>query len=515
VQDYLSGSTQLKPFYKYNIDTEGLTHAVKDRANQRVDRPLLVKSLQQQYKHLGKHSRVLSNLDLLLHDNTFTVCTAHQPNLATGYLYFVYKILHAIKLAETLKQLFPHENFVPIYYMGSEDNDLEELGSFRYNGKKFTWDGAGQKGAVGRMRTESLKPLFDELFRQFGPPGPNCEQLTDLLSKAYLEHGTIADATHYLVNELFGRYGLIVINPDAAELKRQFIDVMKDDLLNHTAYEIVSQQISLLAEHHKVQAHPRPINLFYLHENVRERIEKVKDGWAVLNTTIRWNEEELLQELEQHPERFSPNVILRGLYQETILPDVTFIGGGAELAYWLQLKTLFDHYGVFFPAVHLRQSVLWVHEKEAKLRARLGLSIADIFKPETDLVREYIKQNSKDDWQTDAEMKNLEHILLQLKQKAVQLDPTLRASAEAALAKIRHQAQVLEKKMLRAEKRKMQDRLSQIVKLKTHLFPNTGLQERVENFMSYYLTYGSQYLDIIKDHIEPLAHQFLVVENSG
>jgi bacillithiol biosynthesis cysteine-adding enzyme BshC len=512
VHDYLSGAPVLKSFYKYETNKEGFAQAIKDRASYPVNRSLLVDTLRKQYKRLGKHDKVISNIDLLLHDNTFTVCTAHQPNLATGYLYFVYKILHAIKLSEELKHLFPHQNFIPVYYMGSEDNDLEELGSFRYDKKKFAWDGADQQGAVGRMKTESLKPLLDELFKQFGPPGPNCEELTELLTRSYLEHSTIAEATRYLVNELFGRYGLIVINPDETSLKREFIDVMKDDLLNHTAYDTVTRQISSLAELHKVQAHPRPINLFYLTDNLRERIEKVKDSWVVLNTSIRWTEDQLLAELESHPERFSPNVILRGLFQETILPDVAFIGGGAELAYWLQLKTLFEQYKVFFPPVHLRQSILWVHNKEAKLREQLGLSVADVFKPETDLIRQYIVENGKDDWQTDTEMKNLEHILQQLRQKAVILDPTLRASAEAALAKIRYQGQVLEKKMLRAEKRKMQDKLAQIVKLKTHLFPSGGLQERVENFMGYYLEYGSPYFDILKDNINPLDHQFVVVE---
>ena len=511
VLDYLKGRDTIRPFYKYSTDREGLETAKIARANYPVDRELLVSTLNEQYKGLSKEPKLVSNIELLVNENTFTVCTAHQPNLLTGYLYFIYKIVHAIKLAEDMNKEFPHKNFVPVYYMGSEDNDLEELGTFRYNGKKFVWDGAGQAGAVGRMTTESLKPLLEELFKQLGPPGPYCDELQQMLEYAYLKHETIADATRYLVNELFGRYGLIVLDPDDRALKRQFIEVMKDDLVRQTGYEIVTKQIAGLAEHYKVQAHPRPINLFYLKDQIRERIDKTGDTWVVLNTDIRWTEEELVTELEEHPERFSPNVILRGLYQETILPNVAFIGGGAEVAYWLQLKTLFEHYDVFFPSIHLRQSVMWIGNRERELMAQEGLSVEDVFKPETELIHQYLLKHGEDDWQTEKEMGIIEQTLGELKRKATALDPTLRASAEAALAKIRYQVHGLEKKMLRAEKHKMQTRLLKLSKLKAHLFPGNGLQERVENFIGYYLKYGKGYIDILKENMEPLRHEFMVV----
>lgn len=486
--------------------------AIAGRKKFPVNRQTLVSSLKEQYETLRKIDSVEENIESLLDDRTFTVCTAHQPNLLTGYLYFVYKILHAIRLAEELKVQFPAYNFVPVYYMGSEDNDLDELGTFRYNDKKFVWDAAGQTGAVGRMSTESLKPLLQELFRQLGPPGEYCEELKTLITDAYLGHKTVGAATQYLVHELFGRYGLLVLDPDNRQLKSSFIDVMKDDLLHHTANDIVTKQAARLSEFYKAQAYPRPINLFYLKDNIRERIEQVKDKWVVLNTDVRWTEAELMTELEEYPERFSPNVILRGLFQETILPDVAFIGGGAEVAYWLQLKDLFEHYGVYYPSIHLRQSAAWIGQHEHKLRGQLAFSIADIFMTETDLVHRFIKANSADDWQAGPEMVMIEQAMTQLRQKATVLDPTLKPSAEAALAKMRYQLQVLEKKMLRAEKRKMQDQLLRISKLKAHVFPNGGLQERVENFITYYLRYGNRYFDLLKDNIDPFRHEFLIVE---
>jgi bacillithiol biosynthesis cysteine-adding enzyme BshC len=511
VTDYIGANAALKEFYNYTPDLKGIEKAIKERAKFPVNRKLLADVLRKQYAALDMHKNVAQNLDLLELENSFTVCTAHQPNLLTGYLYFIYKIVHAIKLASELKKAFPHNNFIPVYYMGSEDNDLDELGVFRYGDKKFRWDAAGQTGAVGRMNTESLKPLLDELFKLLGPPGENCEELKTIITKAYLEHHTISAATQYLVNELFGRYGLVVLDPDEAAFKQAFIPVMQDDLLNQTAYSIVSAQIEKLETNYKAQAQPRSINLFYLKDNLRERIEKKGEKWIVVNSTISFTKDELLNELNEYPERFSPNVILRGLFQETILPDVAFIGGGAEVAYWLQLKTLFENYKVFYPAILLRQSILWIEPGNAKRQEQLGLSVQDIFKNEAELVRQYIAKNSSDEWQTDEEAKAIEQILNELKRKATSLDPTLRASAEAALAKIKYQLQVLEKKMLRSEKKKMQEQLLKITRLKNALFPNNSLQERVENFSEYFIQYGQRYLDILHDSMEPLRSEFLII----
>lgn len=515
VTDYLEKDERLKSLYAFETGLEGIKAAIAARTKYPVNRKVLTDVLRRQYSTLTTSEKTAQNIELLEHENTFTICTAHQPNLLTGYLYFIYKIVHAIKLAEELNQHFPNNKFVPIYYMGSEDNDLDELGTFRYNDKKFAWDAAGQTGAVGRMDTQTLKPLLDELFKLLGPPGENTEALKQLLTDAYLSHKDITSATQYLVNELFGKFGLIVLNPDEAELKRAFINVMKDDLLQQTAFAKVSAQITEIEAHYNAQAHPRPINLFYLKDNMRERIEKKGKHWQVLNTSIQFTETELLHELDNFPERFSPNVILRGMYQETILPDVAFIGGGAEVAYWLELKTIFEHYDVYYPVVLLRQSVIWIAQNEDALRTKLGLSIADIFKPEIDLVKNYILKNGADKWQTGDETKQLEQLMEALRQKATSLDPTLRSSAEAALAKMRHQLQVLEKKMLRAEKRKMQDQLLRIAKLKNILFPNNGLQERIENFSGYYIKYGSTYVDILKDAMQPLKNEFLVIEDKS
>lgn len=511
VLDYLQQDKDLQHFYTYSPDYKGIEKAIAAREDYPVNRQVLTGILRRQYEGVPYSDAVMKNIVALERDDTFTVCTAHQPNLLTGYLYFVYKIAHAIKLAAELNELHPGKHFVPVYYIGSEDNDLAELGTFRYGGKKYTWDGAGQAGAVGRMNPKSLGQLLSDLFKVLGPPGEHTEELKELLTKAYLQHETITAATRYLVNELFGRYGLLVLDADDAAFKREILPILRDDLLNHTANTIVTAQAAKLSEKYKSQAYPRDINLFYLADGIRERIERNGDKWVVLNTTVEWDEQALIQELEAHPERFSPNVILRGMLQESILPDVAFIGGGAEVAYWLQLKEAFSHYKVFYPVILLRQSALLVDKQAVQLQQKTGLSTTDIFKPLEQLGNEYIAENSTGKWQTTTEHAAFGELMQQLREKAEGLDPTLGPAAGAALKKIGHQLDVLEKKMLRAEKRKHDTELKRIEKLKALLFPNNSLQERYENFIEYYPAFGHDFLDIIIKHTAPSRNEFMVI----
>ena len=508
VIDYLENKETIQPLFQFGFDIKDIKAAIEKRPSFPVDRNLLYAVLKQQYASLSLSEKLNSNLELLQKENTFTICTAHQPNLLTGYLYFVYKIVHAITLSEELNKQFPEQNFVPVYYMGSEDNDLNELGVFHFNNQTFRWNANGQKGAVGRMKTESLQTILDDLFTILGPPGKHCEELKELLTTAYLQHETIASATQFLVNEIFGKYGLIVLNPDDAQLKSAFKEIMNDDLLKHTAFNTNNN----VTTNYKEQAFTRPVNLFYLNENLRERIERKEDTWRVNNTSIQWTETELLSELEQHPERFSPNVILRGLFQETILPNIAFIGGGSEVAYWLQLKPLFEQHKVFFPSIHLRQSVLIINSTTQKKAAQLQLTIPELFLPEKLLETLLLERHAIVQDKLDLERKELSLLLNKLKEKAVAIDVTLNSSVDAVLTKMQYQISVLEKKMLRAEKRKISEQFTRLKKLKEELYPSGILQERRTNFIPWFLQYGDGFIELLIAHFQPLLHEFLVIE---
>jgi bacillithiol biosynthesis cysteine-adding enzyme BshC len=510
VIDYLHQAQELKPFFSYPATIEGIAKAIEQKKEHSVDRGLLVKELQKQYALVQINPIVKKNIDLLQQENTFTICTAHQPNLFTGPLYFMYKILHVIKLAASLKANFPKNNFVPVYYMGSEDADFAELNHTYVDGKKIEWKKV-QSGAVGRMVVDAtLIQLVDELQNQLYAE-PHVTEVIDLLKRCYTEGKNIQTATFELVNELYGDYGLVVLIPDNANLKKQMIPVFAEDIFQQTSSSIVAKTSGALEMHYKVQANPREINLFYLKENARERIIQQGDGFIVHNTAIRFNKEELKKELNEHPERFSPNVILRGLYQETILPNLAFIGGGGELAYWLQLKDLFSNYKVPFPVLILRNSFLIVEKQWQELMIKLGVDTKSIFATELQLLNLIIERMGRKP-QLNGELTKVEQVYAQLDELASGIDASLSQHIAALKAKTIKQLQSLEKKMMRAERKKHEVIQNQVAKLKQALFPLNGLQERIENFSSFHAKWGRGFMEEVYHHSLELEQEFVVLE---
>ena len=513
VIDYLESSKELRPFYSYSPTVEGMAEAIEQKKKHPVNRVLLSEELKKQYASVSQNNAVQKNIELLKSENSFTVCTAHQPNLFTGPLYFMYKILHAIKLAASLKEKFPENDFIPVYYMGSEDADFAELNHTYVGGKKIEWK-KKQTGAVGRMIVDStLVQLIDELNNQLYAE-THVKEVIDLLRRCYSEGKTIQAATFEIVHELYGEYGLIVLIPDNANLKQQMLPVFKDDIFGQLSSSIVEKTSVALEQHYKVQANPREINLFYLKENMRERIIKKGDGFLIHNTELVFTEAELKKELEDHPERFSPNVILRGLYQETILPNVAFIGGGGELAYWLQLKDLFTHYEVPFPVLILRNSFLIIEKQWQELIKKLGLDAKDIFNSEFELLNLVIERQGRKP-RLNGELTKVEQVYAQLDELASSIDVTLSQHIAALKAKTIKQLQNLEKKMMRAERKKHEALQNKIAKLKQVLFPLNGLQERVENFSSFHAKWGGRFIKEVYGHSLALEQQFMVLEEGS
>ncbi|CAN5145333.1 bacillithiol biosynthesis cysteine-adding enzyme BshC [soil metagenome] len=513
VTDYISAEPALLPFYKYSPDIAGIHAAIDYRKNFPVDRQILVQQLLEQYNNLPTSEALKHNITALLSEDTFTVCTAHQPNIFTGHLYLVYKVVHAIKLAKELKNHFPTKSFVPVFYMGSEDADLEELGHIFLNNEKLTWN-TKQIGAVGRMKIDdqflsllsSVKGMLSVL--------PNGNDLIKILEDSYKKGSTLQQATLILLNTLFASYGLVILITDNPLLKKQMHAVFEDDLFNNRPFTEIQDTNKKLEQHYKGQAHPRLINLFYLKDDIRNRIEKHGNEFQIEGTTIRFSEADLRTELFDHPERFSPNVIIRGLFQEKILPNVAFIGGGGEIAYWLQTKKLFELYNIPFPVLIMRNSFMLIEKKTKLLLDKLNLTTFDIFQDEIFLIKQIINQESTNDLSLEKQKKVLQNLYTSIQQQLSSIDKSLHQHTEALMTKNLNQLTALEKKMFRAEKRKQTEKLNQLKKLQYYLFPTGELQERVENFLPYYARYGKQFFKIIDEFSGTTEQQFCILKIS-
>lgn len=507
---YLEEHPELQPLYNRFPKIEHFKEQIAEKGTNypASHRAVLANELERQYASLEHSALTASNIQLLKESNTFTITTGHQLNLFTGPLYFLYKIVSTINLCKQLKQTYPEYNFVPIYWMATEDHDFEEINHFHLNNKKISWK-RDSKGPVGRLSTEGLEEVLELFSNEIGL-GTQATYLKDLFKKSYLEHTNLADATRYLANALFQNEGLVILDGDSKTLKQLFIPFAKKELLHQTSFAKVNQTNELLKKYF-VQVNPREINLFYIEDQLRERIILEENHYKVNNTSISFSENEILAELENHPEKFSPNVILRPLYQEVLLPNLCYIGGGGELAYWLELKSNFEANSVCFPMLLLRNSVLLATEKQAHKADQLELTWKDLFTNQQDLFNQKTKSFSEITIDFSAQKRVLQKQFDDLYAIALQTDKSFVGAVKAQEAKQIKGLEHLEKRLLKAEKRVHADQLERIILLQNELFPNQSLQERKVNFSQYYVQFGPILIEKLLKQLQPLEQEFNII----
>jgi bacillithiol biosynthesis cysteine-adding enzyme BshC len=328
----LEGSDFLKSFYQYDPKFENLFKAIEERKKFPVQRNILVDVLLEQNKDFLNANGLADKIHLLKSENTFTITTGHQLGIAGGPLFFIYKIITAIKFAKQLNHQCANEKFVPVFWMASEDHDFAEIASVNVFNNKLTWNNPAVAGACGELSTNSLNELIEALKKINGDTA-NAIDLNRILSDCYQTGLTLAEATRKFVYAILGEYGVVVIDANDTRLKKAFTTFMRDELLNHTAHQKVGESSERLAQKYKPQVFPREVNLFFKDNNLRERIVALEDGtYSVNNTDLFFPKDVFFEMLDKHPERFSPNVIMRPLYQETILPNIAYVGGAGELA---------------------------------------------------------------------------------------------------------------------------------------------------------------------------------------
>jgi len=500
--DYLAGKPELAPFYHRPPHSDSFSKQIAEKQLSNEQRTTLVEVLRRQYQSLDVTAAVSGNIQSLANDKTFTVTTGHQLNIFTGPLYFIYKIVTVINACRQLQEAHPDYTFVPVYWMASEDHDFEEISHFNLFGKTYTWE-ANQQGAVGRFHPNGLGDVLDTL-----------PEKTPIFEEAYRKQSNLADAVRHYVNELFGEKGLVVLDADDAQLKSSFASVMKDDLLNHTAKQKVEDTSAKLEEMgYKTQVFPREINLFYLREESRERIVQEGGAFQALNTDYTFSEEELLQELEEDPERFSPNVILRPLYQEVILPNLAYVGGPSELSYWLQLKPVFDHYQVAFPILMPRNFALVINKTNAKKLHKVDVAVEDLFLDTQSLIKKFVEDNAGTSISLKEEKAALAQVFEKIKEKAHAVDGSLEGFIGSEANQSFKSLSNIEKRLKKSEEQNQETSVKQLEGLKEKLFPEGSLQERKENFLNFYINNPS-FIEELLEILTPFDFQFHIL-NEG
>jgi len=510
VKDYLDGNPSLKNLYEFEPEMDSFEKAMLLKQSFPVrNREVLCQSLIDQYKETGLLSESLeARIKLLESDDTFTITTGQQNGILLGPLYTALKICNTIALAKALKEKFPSKNFLPVFWMATEDHDIDEIRTVNVCGKKYTWE-TQQTGAAGKLSNKGLTDLIQQIKAELSE-NESSELFLEICRKAY-ELNDLSKATRYLAHFLFENEELIIIDADRKELKQIFTSIISNDIFNELSFQESQKAIKQLNENYKVQVNGREINFFYLREGYRERIERTSSGFRTADSKFIFSEEDLKSEIENSPERFSPNVMMRPVYQETILPNLAYFGGGAELSYWLELKPVFDAYNTQYPILLLRNSAMVLDRTNHHRYNNSKLSAKDLFLPLSTLEKRFALLQAEDDLELKAELEILNQWLQRIEQKASKIHPSLKASALAMGARFKHQTNQFSLKLIREAKRKERIGENRIEQLFKYVYPNGKLQERQESLLTYFHEFGSGFIDDLIESQDPTGNSFVLM----
>lgn len=492
-------------FTPENIEDQ-YTH--KRESFSREKRQLLSEVLKRQNSDLTLSEKQQINLKNLGGPQTFTVTTGHQLNLFTGPVFFLYKILQTIKLAEHLNQSFPGRTTVPVFWMATEDHDFEEINHFNTQTNYYETK-AEAGGAVGRIHAEdhSFIAEFEKEFKDsvYGT------ELILMMKRAYKKENSFAKATKILVHELFSEYGLLIIDGDDAGLKSQMTEIFRGELLDRELFKSTEPTVSALtSKYGKVQVNPREINLFYLSET-RDRIEFDGEKYVIVDKNISFSEEEILNELQNHPRRFSPNALMRPVFQESVLPNIAYIGGNAEIMYWLELRLYFEKIHLPFPVLIPRNSMLYVSEKTSVKTEKLGLKITDFFRNFAEVTKNIILDGNEVLALLDENEILLRGQFEEIAAKASMTDKSFGTLVDAEQTRQLKSYQRMKKRLLRAEKIKQHEKLQRLDNLFLEIHPGKNWQERVLNFSVFYADHGHEWLQSCYDAMSVAEAQLIIV----
>ncbi len=509
---YVTEDPRLEPFIKYPVTMDTFAKVFRDKKHDDTDRALLVSVLRKQYEKLGaltpdRETKIIKLLD----KDTFTIISAHQPCLFTGPLYVIYKIIAVINAAKSINEAYPDKKVVPIYISGGEDHDFEEINHTYIFNNKLEWHDESASGPVGRLSTESMDKVLNELKEICGED-ERAHKWFNLMNETYRKAENYGQATRQIIHELFKDTELLVVGMDDLEFKKSFSTIASREILKQFSAAYVREtQSELEKAGFQEQAYVRDINFFYLCDEGRKRIVYDDNIYHILDTDISFDSSAMAEEIQKHPERFSPNVVMRPIYQEFIFPNIAYIGGGGELAYWMERKTQFEAFGINFPMLIRRSSLLLVDKRSQKDLKKLNLTVEDLLKDIEDLIKKYTREQGDGETSLSAYRKQVHKLFLEIGLQAASIDKSLKSYVSAEERNVQKTLGQIESKLMKAEKDRLSIDLQKIRKLKDRLFPENSLQERRDNFLSWLIRYDQEFWEKLYAEIDVFDKRFHLV----
>ncbi len=475
------------------INKENLLSKIQNRP--KVNRPVLVQHLKDQYQSMSALNAVNELLiDSLANENTYTLTTGHQICFLSGPMYLPIKIFQTINLAKKFKELAPDFNFVPIYWMATEDHDYEEIQSTFLFDKKVSIDNINEQVKVGTVDASVIQQVLQSDINEILCRNEVGAELYQLIQKIFKKSKTLKEFMFHLCRKLFGEDEFLILDADSSLLKQSANEIFKRELNEQIIQQSVLDYEPTLNKYIPTSISPRNINLFAFEGNHRFRLEL--DNGNVVNADTGYNID--VDALLSHPENISPNVLCRPMYQETILPNLAYIGGAAELGYWAELTSAFQNFELQQPFVVLRNSVMVAESKDLEQLKEVNMSFENLFLPQHELTDKLLNKSG-----TNLDFNEIENALEAyinvLKPLSAEIDFTMIAHVEKHHAQEIQYLKKLKKDLKKRALAKDKTKVDQLIKLKDKLLPNGKLNERKTNVLQYIVEYGEDFLPKLKE----------------
>ncbi len=521
--DLLSYAPDVRQFYPRSANiSEWLKEEAASLRYDSSRRQQVSSILERQNKSWDASPQTLANLERF-RNGAAAVVTGQQVGLFGGPMFSIYKALSAVKLAE--QATAAGVDSVPIFWLATYDHDLAEVNHVAMPGADgaletlttSSHDIAGAPVSAVRLGDEIL-PVIERAAALLGDT-----DATRILRESYRPGETLGTAFARFYTRLFAEWGVIILDASDGELHTIA------QPLYRAAVERAEEIVNVLAErgaalegagyHQQVKVTPSSVLLFTLQNGARSSIHRKGSGDAAQfqiggEGGEKLSQAELLSRIESHPETFSPNVLLRPIVQDYLLPTLAYVGGAAEAAYFSQAGALYELLSGRVTPIIPRFSATLVDAKIQRVFEKFEISMLDVIAGPESLRSLLAARSMPHDLQSafDRTKKSLELDLVALTQKLAKLDQTLVDAAQTAASKMQYQLERLYTQAARAELQKGELIGRKAELLSQTLFPEKALQERGIAGLYFVARYGTDLLHQIYDAIQPDCHDHQILE---
>jgi len=494
IRDFTNLDSKLNPFLQSFVSLNAI------KANLNIDKPNrdsfsnIIKAQYDQTNFFNSNmSNVYLNISKLSKNNVYTITTGHQLNIFLSPLFLIYKIISVIAYANYLNHKIKGHHFVPCFWMATEDHDFDEIKSLNLYGDNYHWD-LTTKDAVGNLASESILNILSEIKDSLLQSSYG-QELFNIYNYAYSNNKNYANATRSVLSSLFGDYGLVVVDGNNAQFKKMFAPYLKEEFKSSCVYNNVSETNKSLKINYRPEINAMKNNIFYLKNNIRSKIQFNQTHYFSIDHNQSWSKDQLLDEISSFPERFSPNVFLRTLYQECIMPNILYLGGPSEISYWIQLKKLFQTMDIDYPLLELRSHFLFLSKDQSDIITKINLNEDHLFHSYDEKIKHILQKESMINFDDDYLV--FQNQLMKMEQKMNTMKGFPINSLRVFEKRLQTEFSRLSSKVLKFEKAQRPNILCQVKSIHETLFPNNSTQEKIKSFIPYYIKYGKGFFDLL------------------